>query len=67
MENICDPAHVNWAHHGVVSTRQAEQGMTLAPTAPVADTGFACFKGSAGAGRLGYHVTFTAPMHVRYS
>lgn len=74
MQNLCDPAHVPYAHHGIIGRREGAGAVTIAPT-PLPDPLFPFPPGregqsvdvtTSGARTSAYKVQFVPPGLVRY-
>ncbi len=74
MENLCDPAHVPYAHHGIIGRREGAGPVTIAPT-PLPDPLFPFAPSregqsvdvtTSGARTSTYKVQFVPPGLVRY-
>jgi phenylpropionate dioxygenase-like ring-hydroxylating dioxygenase large terminal subunit len=65
VENLCDPAHVNFAHHAVMRGANRNGGdnleLNLVLTQPIMSTGFQATKDPAPSPLGQYDFTFTAP------
>ncbi|KAK9832649.1 hypothetical protein WJX81_007195 [Elliptochloris bilobata] len=74
MENLCDPAHVPYAHHGIIGRREAAGSVTISPTQPSDPLfpfapereGQSVDVTTSGARTASYKVQFVPPGLVRY-
>jgi hypothetical protein len=65
IENIADPAHVPFLHHGLVGNRKTVKELVFQPTERLTPQGFAGTTVMAGIGQpMG--VSFAAPTHIKY-
>jgi len=73
-QNLCDPAHVPYAHHGIIGRREGAGPVTIAPT-PLPDPLFPFAPSregqsvdvtTSGARTSTYKVQFVPPGLVRY-
>ncbi|KAI8465279.1 MAG: pheophorbide a oxygenase [Monoraphidium minutum] len=67
VENVADPCHAPFTHHGVQGRREQEQGTIIRPLSPPSRVGFKCEQeGTTARGTFKGTFEFTAPCLLKY-
>ncbi|GBF96942.1 hypothetical protein Rsub_09022 [Raphidocelis subcapitata] len=67
VENVTDPCHAPFTHHGVQGRRDQEKGTSISAVRPPSPAGFLCAQeGNTPFGKFSATFEFTAPCLVKY-
>lgn len=67
VENLVDPTHIPFAHHGVIGKREMERGSNLKLEGEVGVEGYRCDVHPDVKGTYHYPMEFKAPSLIRYN